>query len=120
MEHSRIGEKLKQARIDAKLKVQDVSDMLKKSGYEKASVKTVYSWECGNSQPSPDYFLKLCDLYGIDDVLGVFGYKEKEPIATDDNQLSEDEKLFMELPAELRQDALRYMRYLAEQEDKQK
>lgn len=120
MEQPRIGERLKQARISAGLKVQDVSNILKKDGYEKASVKTVYSWESGNSQPSPDYFLKLCDLYGIDDVLGAFGYKKEEPIIKNDDRLTPDEKIFMDLPENLRKDALRYMRYLAEQEGSQK
>ena len=120
MEQSRIGEKLKEARIAAGLKVQEVSDILKQDGYEKASIKTVYSWESGNSQPSPDYFLKLCDLYHIDDVLETFGYKEKKPAAKTGNQLPPDEELFMNLPSNLRQDALRYMRFLVEQEDKQR
>ncbi|MBC8546082.1 helix-turn-helix transcriptional regulator [Clostridiaceae bacterium NSJ-31] len=120
MEQHRIGETLKQARIKAGLKVQDVSELMKSSGYEKASVKTVYSWESGNSQPAPDYFLKLCDLYGITDILSAFGYRKEEPTVDTDDQLSIHEDIFMSLPENLRQDALRYMRYLVEQEDKQK
>lgn len=119
MEQPRIGERLKRARIAAGFKVQDVSLMLKDAGYGKASVKTIYSWESGNSQPSPDYFLKLCDLYRITDILAAFGYKEKEPAIENDDQLTPDEKIFMDLPENLRQDALRYMRFLAEQEGSQ-
>lgn len=118
MDQPRIGEKLREARIAAGLKVQDVSAAMKNAGYSKASVKTVYSWESGNSQPAPDYFLKLCDLYGIADVLSTFGYK-KEPAINNDGQFTREEALFNSLPPDLQDDALRYMRYLAEQEGKQ-
>ena len=58
----------------------------------------------------------MCEFYGVTDILGVFGYKEKEPPGIEASELSENEKLFMSLPADLRQEALRYMKYLAEQE----
>jgi transcriptional regulator with XRE-family HTH domain len=44
--------------------------------------------------------------------------KEKEPTGIEASELSENEKLFMSLPSELRQEALRYMKYLVEQEGK--
>lgn len=40
------------------------------------SAKTIYGWEAGISQPAADVFLCLCELYGIEDVLGVFGWSE--------------------------------------------
>lgn len=57
-----------------KLSVEEVSNFLKNKGY-KANKSTIYSWENGNSFPSPDIFLELCSLYGIKDVLSTFNYK---------------------------------------------
>lgn len=44
---------------------------------------------------------------------------KKEPVDANANELSENQAIFAALPPELRQEALRYMRYLAEREDKQ-
>lgn len=71
-----IGVKLKEARILCDLSVQDVSDRMIQAGFEKASPKTIYSWESGNSKPSTDYFLELCDIYKINDISSFFGYKK--------------------------------------------
>lgn len=118
-ENMGIGEKLKQARIDAGFKVEEVSDILEKEGYQRVSAKTIYSWESDNSQPAPDCFLRLCDLYKIHDILAAFGYKEENESTTESDELEKAEQIFNELPEDLQQDALRYMRYLAEQEAKQ-
>ena len=56
-----IGENLKKCRVDAKKSVKEISDLLKSKGF-KASEKTIYSWESGNSQPSPDAFLIMDTL----------------------------------------------------------
>ena len=53
--------------------VEQISKILTNQGY-KASQKTVYSWENGNSKPDIEILMKLCDIYGIRDVLGAFGY----------------------------------------------
>ena len=71
-----IGERLKDARISAGLSVQDVSARMIESGFEKASAKTIYSWESGNSKPATDYFLELCAIYKLNDILTAFGYKK--------------------------------------------
>nr|DAP51209.1 MAG TPA: helix-turn-helix domain protein [Caudoviricetes sp.] len=68
-----IGENLKKCRVDAKKSVKEISDLLKSKGF-KASEKTIYSWESGNSQPSPDAFLIMCKAYNISDILKTFGY----------------------------------------------
>lgn len=73
---SSVGETLKKCRLEAKISVKEVSDILVSKGF-KASEKTVYSWESGNSQPSPDALLIMCKLYGINDVLGTFGYSDE-------------------------------------------
>lgn len=97
MKH-KIGETLKKCRLDANKTVKEISDLLISKGF-KASEKTIYSWETGNSQPSPDALLIMCKAYGITDVLGTFGYAEKshieEPITIaahfDGDEYTEDE-----------------------------
>lgn len=78
MKH-KIGETLKKCRLDANKTVKEISNLLISKGF-KASEKTIYSWEAGNSQPSPDALLIMCNAYGVTDVLGTFGYAEKLPI----------------------------------------
>lgn len=68
-----IGSTLKKYRNEAHISVKQISDILIKKGF-KASEKTIYSWESGNSQPTPDALLIMCDAYGIKDVLSAFGY----------------------------------------------
>lgn len=69
----KIGQVLKDARVKAGFSVNDVSEILIKKGF-KASKKTVYGWESGVSQPSPDALLEMCKLYGVKDILSEFGY----------------------------------------------
>lgn len=68
-----IGNVLRESRINAKMTVEQVSKILTGHGY-KASPKTVYSWENGNSRPDIEVLMKLCDIYGIKDILRTFGY----------------------------------------------
>lgn len=72
-----IGETLKKCRLESGISVKEMSDLLISKGF-KASEKTIYSWESGNSQPSPDALLIMCKSYGITDVLGTFGYSDKK------------------------------------------
>ena len=69
-----IGKKLKECRISSKMSVKDISDLLTQKGY-KASESTIYSWENGNSQPTPGALLTMCKAYGVEDVLSTFGYE---------------------------------------------
>ena len=83
MSSTAIGSVLRSKRNEAGLSVEQVSDALIGLGF-KASQKTIYSWESGNSQPTPDALLAMCDIYKINDVLGTFGYintasAEQEP-----------------------------------------
>lgn len=75
---SSIGEILKKCRLEAGMTVKEISDLLISKGF-KASEKTIYSWESGNSQPTPDSLLIMCKAYGVSDVLGTFGYAEPNP-----------------------------------------
>lgn len=119
MEDKLFGKKLREIRIGSGKTIPEVSSFLISKG-RKASEKTIYGWERGHSQPAPDVLLDMCEFYGVKDVLEAFGYKKMEPADVPADELSENELIFTSLPADLRQEALRYMRYLAEQEGKQK
>lgn len=69
----KIGDTLRESRISAGISVEQISDILTQKGY-KASIKTIYSWENGNSSPGPDALLEMCDIYKIGDILSTFGY----------------------------------------------
>ena len=49
---SDIGMILKKSRNKANMSVKQISDILTQEGF-KASESTIYSWENGNSQPTP-------------------------------------------------------------------
>lgn len=83
-----IGSTLKAKRTEKALSVEQVSSTLVSLGF-KASPKTIYSWESGNSQPTPDALLAMCALYDITDVLSAFGYAPKERPAQTDRELSQ-------------------------------
>lgn len=70
-----LGDKLREARVQKGMSVQEISDKLTGRGL-KASPKTVYSWESGRSQPTPDALLYMCEQYGVSDVLAYFGYTD--------------------------------------------
>lgn len=72
-----IGKTLKQCRNDAGISVKEISDFLTSKGF-KASESTIYSWENDNSQPTPGALLVMCKAYGVTDVLGTFGYSNKQ------------------------------------------
>lgn len=77
-----IGKTLKQNRNKAGISVKEISDLLTNKGF-KASESTIYSWENGNSQPTPSALLIMCKAYGISDVLGTFGYDSEESNTTE-------------------------------------
>lgn len=72
-----IGSILKEKRIEAGISVKEISDKLTQEGF-KASDKTIYSWESGNSQPTPGALLSMCSIYGVEDILSTFGYDNRD------------------------------------------
>lgn len=68
-----IGAILKNCRVQAKISVKGISEILTKRGF-KASESTIYSWENDNSQPTPGALFTMCDVYGVKNVLETFGY----------------------------------------------
>ena len=75
---STVGETLRKCRVASGKSVREMSELLTSNGF-KASEKTIYSWENGNSQPNPDALLVMCQAYGVKDVLGTFGYAPQKP-----------------------------------------
>ena len=67
---STVGETLRKCRVAAGKSVREMSELLTANGF-KASEKTIYSWENGNSQPTPDALLVMCR--------GTFGYAPEKP-----------------------------------------
>lgn len=63
------------------LTVPEVSNIFRERGSEIAT-KTIYGWESGQSQPSADCLMFLCELYHIENILETFGYQntESEPL----------------------------------------
>ena len=68
-----ISKYLKEYRNKANISVKEISRILTSQGF-KASESTIYSCETGNSQPTPDALMSMCEVYGIKDVLKAFGY----------------------------------------------
>ena len=120
MSRESVASVLKKKRKESGLDVESVVSILHEQYEIKISVKTLYSYESGHRQPDADTLLALCEIYEIEDILSAFGYKKEEPTIENDDQLTMPEAMFMSLPDNLRQDALRYMRYLVEQEGKRK
>lgn len=63
------------------MSVSDVAESLAENDINVA-IKTIYGWENGTTQPDADTLLFLCKIYGIENILGTFGYKtpDTDPI----------------------------------------
>ena len=75
---------LRERRELSNLSVDDVISKLEKYNVN-ISAKTLYGYESGVSVPKVNTFLYLCDIYGVSDIMGTFGYssiaaKEDWPI----------------------------------------
>ena len=73
--NTNIGHVLNYYRKLRKLSVTNVSEYLSANNFP-AAPKTIYGWENGHSQPDTDTLLLLCNLYGIEDILKAFGYRD--------------------------------------------
>ena len=89
-----LGIVLKDRRRTKSLTVKYVSNYLINKGF-KASIKTIYSWECGNSEPAPAALLTLCEIYEIDNVLETFGYATTETLVPLPEYSDEENDLIM-------------------------
>ena len=54
----------------------------------KISGKTLYGYENGVGAPKVNTFIALCDIYGIDDILGAFGVRSSNHVETDNSDCS--------------------------------
>ena len=77
MKNELIPKVLKEYRKKNKYSVNDVSLLLKDRSINVAP-KTIYGWESGQSQPSADTLLTLCELYNVKNILNTFGYNNHE------------------------------------------
>ena len=112
MSSTAIGSVLRSKRNEAGLSVEQVSDALIGLGF-KASRKTIYSWESGNSQPTPDALLAMCDIYKINDVLGAFGYINTAPAEQEPNEEQTLISYYRKASKEDRSALLRFAYYAA-------
>lgn len=76
MKNEMIAKVLKEARKQNALSVKEVVGRLQDKSIN-VSIKTIYGWENGQSQPTADTLLFLCEIYNINDILGTFGYNNK-------------------------------------------
>lgn len=86
MRNELIPKVLKEYRKKNDFSVKDVSIMLSDRDISVAP-KTIYGWENGQSLPSADILLLLCELYNVENILSTFGYH-----GNDDFQLSSQER----------------------------
>lgn len=95
MKNQNFAATLRRYRQLNKLSVSEVASYLSKE-VKPISEKSVYSWEVGNSKPSSDMFMAVCELYHIQHVLETFGYHtdttdiEYQETTQDDSEDSED------------------------------
>ncbi len=73
MKNPLIAERLKFYRKKNNLTIPQVSELLSET--QPVAVKTIYGWESGHTQPDADTLMRLCNIYHIDNVLEIFGYK---------------------------------------------
>lgn len=76
---------LRSLRIKNDLSAEEVIERLHKKGININS-KTLYGYEQGVSTPRVNTFIALCDIYGVNDIMGEFGYGPKVKLATGDGE----------------------------------
>ena len=67
-----LGKKLREIRVDRDYTMLEVSERMKALGCPIAK-NSISRWETGYVNPSVEQFVNLCRIYGISDVIGVFG-----------------------------------------------
>ena len=73
----KIGSVLRNEREKAGLTIDEVSEKLGFLGY-KVSPKTLYGYENDVSSPKISLFMKICQLYGINDIYATFNMQPPE------------------------------------------
>ena len=76
---------LRQRREQCGFSIDTVIQLLHERGIDISS-KTLYGYENGVATPKVNTFIALCDIYGINDILGEFGLKNNIILATKDNE----------------------------------
>jgi transcriptional regulator with XRE-family HTH domain len=79
MTKAEIAKSLKSYRQKANLTGTEVMAKLKSKGIV-YTVKAIYNWETGRSQPDCNTFMALCGIYGIENIMSAFGYENEEAV----------------------------------------
>lgn len=75
---STVGETLRKCRIAAGKSVREMSELLTANGFKASREDNLQLGE--RQQPAtPDALLVMCRAYGVEDVLGTFGYAPEKP-----------------------------------------
>ena len=90
MASKELGGKLRELRDSKGFTQQQVADEL---GLKNKS--TLGSWEIGKSEADAFTFLKLCKLYGVDNILGVFGDETPTPKKTDIHLTDQEREIIL-------------------------
>lgn len=90
MASEELGGKLRELRDSKGFTQQQVADEL---GLKNKS--TLGSWEIGKSEPDAFTFLKLCKLYGVDNILGVFGDEKPIPKKNDMHLTDQEREIIL-------------------------
>ena len=103
-----IAKVLKASRKAAGLETKEVAENLISLGAIR-SIKTLYDWESGRSQPDADTFMYLCNLYDVEDVLAAFGYKKPTSSVIPNKDESTLITKYRQLPALMKEDVRDYV-----------
>lgn len=106
---------LRQMKNESKLTTKEIAEG---SGIPEPTLEKLFSGQ--TKAPKLPTIIQLVHFFGhsLDDLVPYEGNK-KEPPSHSPGGLSQEERIFISLSPELRQEVLRYMQYLAEREDKQ-
>jgi transcriptional regulator with XRE-family HTH domain len=80
MSRETIANALKRLRQQSGLTAEQVGAMIGKSG------KTVSAWENNHGQPDADMLIRLCDIYGVADILAEFRDEPAENISLNEHE----------------------------------
>lgn len=91
MTKEQIAQILKASRNNAGLSPGEVVEKLKNFDIT-ISEKTLYGYENGHSSPQISTLFRLCEIYGIEDVSGTFGFEPKRSSYISTSPTDEDLK----------------------------
>lgn len=94
-ENKYVGKMLRKLRKTNKYTIDFVIDYFNENNLS-VSKKTLYGWENGISLPKVNDFLRLCQLYGVEDVLKTFCIRENGENLSEKMVLTSEEKMIIQ------------------------